>query len=156
LDRVIRVNLTGAFNGIRAVLPHMRKRGGGTIVNIASIAGQRISFGGTANYTASKAGLLGLTRHVAYELAPEGIRLNAVCPGATATGFGDAIPTEETRAARARKIPSGRLCEPEDIADPILFLASHAARMITGAALTVDGGVLIKNDTPYEEYLRRE
>jgi NAD(P)-dependent dehydrogenase (short-subunit alcohol dehydrogenase family) len=62
-DRVIAVNLTGAFNGIRAVLPYMRRRGGGAIVNVASIAGQRISFGGTANYSASKAGLLGLTRH---------------------------------------------------------------------------------------------
>jgi NAD(P)-dependent dehydrogenase (short-subunit alcohol dehydrogenase family) len=72
--RVLAVNLTGAFNGIQAVLPHMRARGGGSIVNIASIAGQRISFGGTANYSASKAGLLGLTRHAAYELAPDGIR----------------------------------------------------------------------------------
>jgi NAD(P)-dependent dehydrogenase (short-subunit alcohol dehydrogenase family) len=154
-DRVIAVNLTGAFNGIQAVLPHMRKRGGGAIVNIASIAGQRISFGGTANYSASKAGLLGLTRHAAYELAPDKIRVNAVCPGPTATGFGGAIPTEEAKAVRAQKIPLGRMCEPEDIADPILFLAGPAARMITGVALTVDGGVLIKNDTPYEEYFRR-
>src|SRR5215831_13342822 len=92
-DRVIAVNLTDAFNGIRAVLPHMRARGGGAIVNIASIAGQRISFGGTANYSASKAGLLGLTRHAAYELAPDGIRVNAVCPGPTATRFGGATPT---------------------------------------------------------------
>ena len=153
-ERVIAVNLTGAFNGIQAVLPHMRKRGGGAIVNIASIAGQRISFGGTANYTASKAGLLGLTRHAAYELAPDRIRVNAVCPGPTATGFGGAMPTEATKAVRAQKIPLGRMCEPEDIADPILFLASHAARMITGVALTVDGGVLVKNDTPYEEYFR--
>jgi NAD(P)-dependent dehydrogenase (short-subunit alcohol dehydrogenase family) len=153
-DRVIAVNLTGAFNGIQAVLPHMRARGGGAIVNIASIAGQRISFGGTANYTASKAGLLGLTRHAAYELAPDGIRVNAVCPGPTATGFGGAIPSEEAKAIRARKVPLGRMCEPDDIADPILFLAGHAARMITGVALTVDGGVLVKNDTPYEEYFR--
>ncbi len=153
-DRVIAVDLTGAFNGIQAVLPHMRKRGGGAIVNVASIAGQRISFGGTANYSASKAGLLGLTRHAAYELAPDHIRVSAVCPGPTATGFGGAIPTEETKAARARKIPLGRMCEPEDIADPILFLAGYAARMITGVALTVDGGVLIKNDTPYDEYFR--
>jgi NAD(P)-dependent dehydrogenase (short-subunit alcohol dehydrogenase family) len=153
-DRVIAVNLTGALNGIQAVLPHMRKRGGGAIVNVASIAGQRISFGGTANYTASKAGLLGLTRHAAYELAPDGIRVNAVCPGPTATGFSGAIPSAETKAARARKIPLGRMCEAEDIADPILFLAGHAARMITGVALTVDGGVLIKNDTPYDEYFR--
>ena len=154
-DRVIAVNLTGALNGIQAVLPHMRKRGGGAIVNVASIAGQRISFGGTANYTASKAGLLGLTRHAAYELAPDGIRVNAVCPGPTATGFGGPIPSAETKAERARKIPLGRMCEAEDIADPILFLAGHAARMITGVALTVDGGVLVKNDTPYEEYFRR-
>jgi 3-oxoacyl-[acyl-carrier protein] reductase len=154
-DRVIAVNLTGAFNGIQAVLPHIRKRGGGAIVNIASIAGQRISFGGTANYTASKAGLLGLTRHAAYELAPDHIRVNAVCPGPTATGFGGAMPSEEAKAARAQRIPLGRMCEPEDIAAPILFLAGDAARMITGVALTVDGGVLVKNDTPYEEYFRR-
>jgi len=153
-DRVIAVNLTGAFNGIQTVLPHMRRRGGGAIVNVASIAGQRISFGGTANYSASKAGLLGLTRHAAYELAPDGIRVNAVCPGPTATAFSGAIPSQETKALRAQKIPLGRMCEPEDIADPILFLAGYAARMITGVALTVDGGVLIKNDTPYEEYFR--
>jgi NAD(P)-dependent dehydrogenase (short-subunit alcohol dehydrogenase family) len=154
-DRVLAVNLTGAFHGIQAVLPHMRARGGGAIVNIASIAGQRISFGGTANYTASKAGLLGLTRHAAYELAPDAIRVNAVCPGPTATTFGGAMPTEESKAVRARKIPLGRMCEPEDIADPILFLAGDAARMITGVALTVDGGVLVKNDVPYEEYFSR-
>ena len=154
-DRVIAVNLTGAFNGIQAVLPHMRKRGGGAIVNVASIAGQRISFGGTANYTASKAGLLGLTRHAAYELAPDRIRVNAVCPGPTATAFGGAVPSPENKAARAQKIPLGRMCEPDDIADPILFLAGPAARMITGIALTVDGGVLVKNDTPYDEYFRR-
>jgi 3-oxoacyl-[acyl-carrier protein] reductase len=153
-DRVLAVNLTGAFNGIQAVLPHLRARGGGAIVNVASIAGQRISFGGTANYSASKAGLLGLTRHAAYELAPDHIRVNAVCPGPTATAFGGAVPTAESKAARAQKIPLGRMCEPDDIADPILFLAGDAARMVTGVALTVDGGVLIKNDTPYEDYFR--
>ncbi len=153
-ERVIAVNLTGAFNGIQAVLPHLKARGGGAIVNIASIAGQRISFGGTANYSASKAGLLGLTRHAAYELAPDHIRVNAVCPGATATAFGGAMPSAESKAERGRNIPLGRMCEPEDIADPILFLAGDAARMVTGVALTVDGGLLIKNDTPYEEYFR--
>ena len=153
-ERVIAVNLTGAFNGIQAVLPHMKARGGGAIVNIASIAGLRISFGGTANYSASKAGLLGLTRHAAYELAPDHIRVNAVCPGATATAFGGTMPTPQSKAERGRRIPLGRMCEPEDIADPILFLAGDAARMVTGVALTVDGGLLIKNDTPYEEYFR--
>src|SRR5262249_44206665 len=104
-DRVIAVNLTGAFNGIRAVLPHMRVRGGGAVVNIASIAGQRISFGGTANYSASKAGLLGLTRQAAYELAPDGIRVNAVCPGPTATGFGGALATEESKGGTRAQDP---------------------------------------------------
>src|SRR6202051_5054617 len=78
-DRVIAVNLRGPFNGTQAVIPHMRKRGG-AIVNIASVAGRRISFGGGANYSASKAGLLGFTRHAPYELAPERLRGKAACP----------------------------------------------------------------------------
>src|SRR4029077_16926511 len=111
-DRVIAVNLAGPFNGIQAVIPHMRKRGGGSVVNIASVAGRRISFGGGANYSASKAGLLGLTRHAAYELAPDHIRVNAVCPGPTATAFGGGqIPTREQRERRAAKIPLGRMVE---------------------------------------------
>jgi NAD(P)-dependent dehydrogenase (short-subunit alcohol dehydrogenase family) len=154
-ERVLAVNLTGAFYGIQAALPHLRRRGGGAIVNIASIAGRRISFGGTANYTASKAGLLGLTRHAAYELGPDNIRVNAVCPGPTATAFGGAAPTPEQKAERARAIPLGRMVEPEDIADAVLFLAGPAARMITGIALDVDGGVLISNNVPYDAYFGR-
>ena len=155
-DRVIAVNLRGPFNGTQAVIPHMRKRGGGAIVNIASVAGRRISFGGGANYSASKAGLLGLTRHAAYELAPDKIRVNAVCPGPTATGFGGGqVPSAERKAQRATKIPLGRMVEPEDIADAVLFLASDMSRMCTGIALDVDGGVLISNDIPYEEYFAR-
>ena len=155
-DRVVAVNLRGPFNGTQAAIPHMKKRGGGAIVNIASVAGRRISFGGGANYSASKAGLLGLTRHAAYELAPDGIRVNAVCPGPTATGFGGGqLPSAEQRAKRAQKIPLGRMVEPEDIADAVLFLASDLARMCTGIALDVDGGVLISNDIPYAEYFAR-
>jgi 3-oxoacyl-[acyl-carrier protein] reductase len=155
-DRVIAVNLRGPFNGIQAVIPHMRKRGGGTVVNVASVAGRRISFGGGANYSSSKAGLLGLTRHAAYELAPDKIRVNAVCPGPTATGFGSGqLPSSERKAERAAKIPLGRMVEPEDIADAILFLAHDTSRMCTGVALDVDGGVLISNDIPYEEYFSR-
>jgi NAD(P)-dependent dehydrogenase (short-subunit alcohol dehydrogenase family) len=151
-ERVLAVNLRGPFNGIRAVLPHLRARGGGAVVNIASVAGRRISFGGGAHYSASKAGLLGLTRHAAYELAPDHIRVNAVCPGPTATPFSGQMPSAEQRAARAKKIPLGRMVEPEDIADAVLFLAGDRARMCTGIALDVDGGVLISNDIPYEEY----
>jgi 3-oxoacyl-[acyl-carrier protein] reductase len=155
-DRVIAVNLRGPFNGTQAVIPHMKARGGGAIVNIASVAGRRISFGGGANYSASKAGLLGFTRHAAYELAPDKIRVNAVCPGPTATGFGGGqLPSAEQRAKRAQKIPLGRMVEPEDIAEAVLFLASDMARMCTGIALDVDGGVLISNDIPYEEYFAR-
>jgi NAD(P)-dependent dehydrogenase (short-subunit alcohol dehydrogenase family) len=134
----------------------MKKRGGGAIVNIASVAGRRISFGGGANYTSSKAGLLGFTRHAAYELAPDQIRVNAVCPGPTATAFGGGqVPSNEQKAQRAKKIPLGRMVEPEDIADAVLFLASDRARMCTGIALDVDGGVLISNNVPYDEYFRR-
>jgi NAD(P)-dependent dehydrogenase (short-subunit alcohol dehydrogenase family) len=155
-DRIMAVNLRGPFNGTQAVIPHMKTRGGGAIVNVASVAGRRISFGGGANYTASKAGLLGLTRHAAYELAPDKIRVNAVCPGPTATAFGGGqLPSAEQKAQRARKIPLGRMVEPEDIADAVLFLASDAARMCTGIALDVDGGVLISNDIPYEDYFAR-
>jgi 3-oxoacyl-[acyl-carrier protein] reductase len=155
-DRVVAVNLRGPFNGTQAVIPHMRKRGSGAIVNIASVAGRRISFGGGANYSASKAGLLGFTRHAAYELAPDRIRVNAVCPGPTATGFGGGqLPSTEQRARRAQKIPLGRMVEPEDIAEAVLFLASDMSRMCTGIALDVDGGVLISNDIPYEEYFAR-
>jgi NAD(P)-dependent dehydrogenase (short-subunit alcohol dehydrogenase family) len=155
-DRIMAVNLRGPFNGTQAVIPHMKKRGGGAIVNIASVAGRRISFGGGANYSASKAGLLGFTRHAAYELAPDGIRVNAVCPGPTATGFGGGqVPSNEQKATRARKIPLGRMVEPEDISDAVLFLASDMARMCTGVALDVDGGVLISNDIPYEDYFAR-
>jgi NAD(P)-dependent dehydrogenase (short-subunit alcohol dehydrogenase family) len=155
-DRIMAVNLRGPFNGTQAVIPHMKKRGGGAIVNIASIAGRRISFGGGANYSASKAGLLGFTRHAAYELAPDQIRVNAVCPGPTATAFGGGqIPSAERKAERAAKIPLGRMVEPEDIADAVLFLASDASRMCTGIAIDVDGGVLISNDVPYDEYFAR-
>ena len=155
-DRIIAVNLRGPFNGTQAAIPYMKQRGGGAIVNVASVAGRRISFGGGANYTASKAGLLGFTRHAAYEVAPDGIRVNAVCPGPTATGFGSVqLPSAKQKAQRATKIPLGRMVEPEDIADAVLFLASDASRMCTGIALDVDGGVLISNDIPYEQYFAR-
>ena len=154
-ERILAVNLRGPFNGVQAVLPHMRARGGGAVVNIASVAGRRISFGGGAHYSSSKAGLLGFTRHAAYELAPDHIRVNAVCPGPTATAFSGRMPSPETRAARAKKIPLGRMVEPEDIADAVLFLAGDRSRMCTGIALDVDGGVLISNDIPYEEYFAK-
>ena len=97
-----------------------------------------------------------MTRHAAYELAPDKIRVNAVCPARPRPAFGGGqVPSAERKAARAKKIPLGRMVEPQDIADAVLFLASDASRMCTGIALDVDGGVLISNDIPYEEYFAR-
>ena len=143
-DRVIAVNLTGAFNGIQGVLPHMRARGGGAIVNIASIAGQRISFGGTANYTASKAGLLGLTRHAAYELAPDGIRVNAVCPGFIRTPMVARVMDRGSFDEKAiiQTHPINRLGKAEEIAEAVLWLSTDASSFVSGVPMPIDGAYL--------------
>ena len=154
------VLVTGGDNGIGAASSRAFAKAGARVAVIdrdgdaaAKVAAE---IGGGANYSASKAGLLGFTRHAAYELAPDKIRVNAVCPGPTATGFGGGqVPSAERKAERATKIPLGRMVEPEDIAEAVLFLASDMSRMCTGIALDVDGGVLISNDIPYEEYFAR-
>ncbi|MGG5823660.1 SDR family NAD(P)-dependent oxidoreductase [Falsiroseomonas sp. HW251] len=148
-ERVIAVNLSGAFYAIRAAAEPMRRRGGGAIVNIASInAKGRISTRGGAHYTASKAALLGLTRHTAFEFARDRIRVNAVCPGPTLTGMGstgrDAPPPSY--------IPLGEWVLPQDIAEAVLFLCSPAARMITGTTLDVDGGSLLSYSRSMDDY----
>lgn len=138
---VIAVNLTGAFNMIRAVAPPMIAAGRGSIVNIASINGLRGKFG-QANYSAAKAGLIGLTKAAARELGPKGITVNAVAPGMVMTEMAKAIPPEFLRQAVAESA-LGRLAEPQDIADAVLFLSSDAARSITGQVLQVDAGQYI-------------
>jgi len=154
-ERMFATNVTGTMLCTRAALPAMIERTYGRIINLSSVLG-RFGVPGYTAYCASKAGLLGLTRHAAYELAPDKIRVNAVCPGPTATGFGGGqVPSAERKAQRATKIPLGRMVEPEDIADSVLFLASDMSRMCTGIALDVDGGVLISNGIPYEEYFAR-
>ncbi|MGY1411042.1 MULTISPECIES: SDR family NAD(P)-dependent oxidoreductase [unclassified Luteimonas] len=129
------LNLTSAYVATRGVLDAMRRRGGGSIVNVASIAAHSISPLGGAAYAASKAGLLSLTRQTAHEWAKYRIRANAVCPGPTRT--------ELTRTSRRQDadFPLGTWVQPGDIASAVRFLASFEAAMCTGAVLDVDGGV---------------
>ncbi|NIP82718.1 MAG: SDR family oxidoreductase [Gemmatimonadetes bacterium] len=141
-DDVLATNLTGAFNMIRAVAPIFRAQQDGKIVNIASIHGLRPEFG-LANYAASKAGLMGLTRSAAVELGPSNVNVNAVAPGyIRTTRLTDAVPAEILDSARERSV-LGRLGDPQDVAHVVLFLCSEQARHITGAVIPVDGGHLL-------------
>jgi 3-oxoacyl-[acyl-carrier protein] reductase len=140
-DAVIQVNLRGTFLFTRAAAKPMLKAHGGRIVNIASVAGL-VGNPGQANYSASKAGVIGLTRTVARELAGRNITVNAVAPGFIATEMTAGLG-EEVLAEVKRRTPLGRLGEAQDIADAVLFLASDAAGFITGHVLTVDGGLSV-------------
>lgn len=151
-ERVLAVNLKGAMLCTQAAVPAMKARGGGAIVNVASVAGKRISFSGGASYTASKAGLLGFTRHAAFELGIHRIRVNAVCPGPTLTPMIERNLDAARRKGVEAVIPLGRWVMPEDVAAAIVFLAGDGAAMCTGTSLDVDGGVLVSNGTPYREY----
>lgn len=141
--RVINVNLNGPFYTSRAAVRVMRPRRFGRIINIASVAAIRVSFLGGAAYTASKAGLLGLTRHLAAEVAQYGITVNAVMPGATATPLFRSRANEEALAKIAGAIPAQRLADPEDMGNIVAFLASREAGYLTGAAIPVDGAVTV-------------
>lgn len=140
-QQVIDVNLTGVFNCSVQAAPVMADQGDGRIVNISSIAGQNISYEGPANYTASKWGVIGLTKHMAWDLAEYGIRVNALCPGGTLTPLIEELTTPEDREETRRKIPLDRWAKPDDHADATLFLVSDEAEYITGTTLTVDGGL---------------
>jgi 3-oxoacyl-[acyl-carrier protein] reductase len=136
---VLDVNLTGAFNMIRAVAPVLRAQQHGKIVNIASVHGLRSEFG-LANYAASKAGMIGLTRSAAIELGPSNINVNAVAPGyIRTTRLTDGVSPEVLDRARDRTV-LGRLGDPHDVANVVVFLCSERARHITGAVIPVDGG----------------
>ena len=141
--RVIDVNLTGTFLCSRAVLPAMREQRYGKIVNIASVAAKRISYNSGAAYTASKAGVLAFTRHLAYEAAPDNINVNAVCPGPVLTSMAEKVTDAVTLAARKRDIPAGRYPTADDQAGAVLYLVSESAQMVFGQALDVDGGALL-------------
>lgn len=142
-NRVLAVNLTGYFNCARAVARVMMEHGGGSMVNLASGAGLRGSISAGVQYSASKAGIIGLTKGLAADLAPHGIRVNCIAPGVIDTGLG-APGTGWTRAELERygqrDVAVGRFGQPEDIADVVVFLLSDAARFMTGEVIVVDGG----------------
>ena len=152
--RVLDVNLTGPFLCAKAVLPSMREKGWGRIVNIASVAAKRISFTGAASYTASKEGLLGFTRHLAYEVAPHGINVNAICPGPTLTAMYERNADDETRRDRVAMVPQGRFLTPGDHGRIAVFLCSEAADPLCGLAIDVDGGSLL-GWMPWEKYMAK-
>lgn len=140
-DSVLNINLRGTFLFTRAACKPLVKGRGGRIINIASVSGL-MGNPGQANYSASKAGVIGLTRTVAMELASRNITVNAVAPGFIATDM-TANLGEELVKTIVGQVPLGRLGQPRDVADAVLFLASEAAAYITGQVITVDGGLTV-------------
>jgi 3-oxoacyl-[acyl-carrier protein] reductase len=140
-DSVININLRGTFLFTRAAAKPMMKARGGRIINIASVSGL-MGNPGQVNYSASKAGVIGLTRTVARELASRNVTVNAVAPGFIATDMTAALGEEIIEQIK-KEVPLGRMGEPQDVADAVLFLASDAASFVTGHVLTVDGGLTV-------------
>ncbi len=151
-QRTIDINLTGVFLSNQAVAPLLMEQGSGSIINVSSMAG-KTSFPASAEYSASKSGVIGLTRSVAMEMASSGPTANAICPGNTLTdmvrnvaakvGPMDGLTAEEWLDMRAHDCPMKRLAEPWEIAGVIAFLASEDSRYITGQSLEVDGGLVM-------------
>jgi 3-oxoacyl-[acyl-carrier protein] reductase len=138
-DAVIRTDLTAAFHTSRAVLPSMVARGSGAIVNVASRLGQ-IGAIEVAHYCAAKAGLMGLTRALAREFGPHGIRVNSVAPGLTASDMTAALMETEEGQRRLSDLPLGRLGRPEEVADAVIFLLSDASSLFLGQTLNPNSG----------------
>ena len=140
-DLVMDINLKGAFNCIKAVARPMMKQRGGSIINIASVVGV-MGNAGQANYSASKAGLIGLTKTTAKEFASRGIRCNAVAPGFIASDMTDKL-TDEVKKQYFDAIPLAKFGETSDVADVVAFLASDMSKYVTGQVINVDGGLLM-------------
>ena len=138
-DAVLGVNLKGTFNCTKAVLRHMAKQRSGKIVNIASVVGE-MGNAGQANYSASKAGVIGLTKTIAREYAQRGINVNAIAPGYIETPMTEALP-EKAKEELRKLIPMERLGKPEDVAEAVLFLVSEESSYMTGQVLNVNGGI---------------
>lgn len=149
-NRTLAVNLTGPFLMSQAVIPRMLEQARGAIINTASISAFSAAGGGTA-YTASKHGVLGLTRQLTFDYGRHGIRVNAICPGATLTGLtmpeggSDTLPDSEAEIMRT---PAQRWCHPREIARMAVYLASDDADFIHGAAMVIDGGWLTAARNP--------
>jgi 3-oxoacyl-[acyl-carrier protein] reductase len=140
-DRVIDINLTGAFNCAQAAYKVMMKQRSGSIINMASVIGL-VGNLGQANYAASKAGLIGLTKSIAYEAAKRGVRVNAIAPGYIKSDMTDLLK-DDVKQAIMEKIPMNKMGSVEDIANAALFLASDLSSYITGKTITVDGGMVM-------------
>jgi 3-oxoacyl-[acyl-carrier protein] reductase len=140
-DAVIAVNLKGAFNCIKAVARPMMKQRAGRIINISSVMGLTGNVG-QANYSASKAGIIGLTKSAAKELGRRGINVNAIAPGFIMSKMTESLPEDQKKMA-LNSIPLGFLGSPEDVANAVAFLVSDSARYITGQVIQVDGGLVM-------------
>src|SRR3990170_2762395 len=144
-DRVININLKGVFLGMKYAIPEMLKRGGGSIINNASVAGL-VGFRGIPAYCASKGGVIQLTRAAALEYADQGIRVNCLCPGVIDTPMVERFTHDNPDAlAQLKQLePVGRLGRPQEVAELALFLASDRSSFITGAIIPVDGGLVAR------------
>jgi 3-oxoacyl-[acyl-carrier protein] reductase len=138
-DLVLNINLTGAFRCAQAVLPSMMRNRWGRIINISSVVGQA-GAAGQVNYSASKAGLIGMTKSLAQEMGSRGVTVNAIAPGYIETDMTKVLP-DEVKAKILAQVPIGRIGQPDDIAHAVKFLASEEAGYITGHVLAVNGGM---------------
>lgn len=147
-QQVIGVDLSAVFYGSRAAVPHMRRNGGGAIINNASVSGMFGDYG-MASYAAAKGGVINLTRNMALDFAKEGIRVNCICPGAIDTPlFAGMKQAPGVFDAFIQAVPMKRLGDPSEIGEAVAFLASDAASYITGAVIPVDGGLTCKTGWP--------
>ena len=142
-DKVIAIDLTSVYYGMKYVIPHMVEQGGGVILSTASVAGL-VGFPGSGAYAAAKAGVINMTRMVALEYANKNIRINCICPGIIATPMAERVMGERPEERVVRMEPIGRLGKAEDIANAAVFLASDESSFATGAPFIIDGGYVAR------------